>query len=139
MPTTSANQLEITINKPRYAGNFLSIAKNEWIIASTLLTYSEFKVFQYLAGNAPGYKLAYSPQAVSNELDISRGTASEARRSLELLGYLEANGGNHLDFYTQPKRIEEDQGSSPEVKAAKRRQDLAAAKLIQKGIKKIFR
>jgi histidinol dehydrogenase len=68
MPTTSANQLTITIHKPRYTGNFLSVSKKEWIVASTMLTYSDFKVFLYLAGNADGFSLAYSPQAISNEL-----------------------------------------------------------------------
>lgn len=140
MPTTSANQLEITIHKPKYTGNFLSISKDEWIIASTMLTYSEFKLYLYLAGNADTYQLAFSPQAVSNSLDISRGTASQARRSLELLGYLEPRkGSNILDFYTLPKRIEIKDGSSPEEKEARRKQDLAQAKLATKGINKIYR
>ena len=50
MPNTVANQLEITIRKPKYSRDFLSISKDEWITASALLTYSEFKVFLYLAG-----------------------------------------------------------------------------------------
>ncbi len=139
MPTTSANQLVITIHKPTYTRDFLSVSKKEWIIASTLLTYSEFKVYLYLAGNGNGYPLAYSPQAVSNALDISRGTASEARRSLELLGYIEDAGGNHLNFYTLPRRIDLTDGSSPEERAARKKQDLAQTKLTTKGITEIFR
>ena len=139
MPNTVANQLEITIRKPKYSRDFLSISKDEWITASALLTYSEFKVFLYLAGNADGYTLAYSPQAVSNELTISRGTASEARRSLETMGYIECHGGNHYAFYTKPRRIKITDALEPDQLAAARKQQAVEKDLANKGITFIFR
>ena len=139
MPTTSANQLTITIHKPRYTGNFLSVSKKEWIVASTMLTYSDFKVFLYLAGNADGFSLAYSPQAISNELDISRGTASAARRTLELFGYIENDKHGHPQFYTLPRQITLTETSSPEERKAKNKQDLAQRVLSEKGITEIYR
>lgn len=135
-----ANQLTITINKPsKYERDFLSISKNEWITASTLLTYSEFKLYLYLAGNAPGFPLEYSPQAVSNKLDMSRGTASEARRSLEDMGYIDHIGGNHYDFYTKPRRIIETKTSTEKEKAIARKQLQVEKQLVAKGITFIFR
>ena len=139
MPNTVANQLEITIRKPKYSRDFLSISKDEWITASALLTYSEFKVFLYLAGNADGYTLAYSPQAISNELTISRGTASEARRSLEALGYIEGHGKNHYTFYTKPRRIEITDTLEPDQLAAAKKQQSAEKTLADKGISLAFR
>ncbi len=134
-----ANQLEITIHKPRYERDFLSVSKKEWITASTLLTYSEFKLYLYLAGNADGYALEYSPQAVSNQIDISRGRASEVRRSLEAMGYIDHIGGNHYSFYTKPRRIIETETSTAEEKAIARKQLQAERALAAKGITFIFR
>ncbi len=134
-----ANQYVITIHKNKYERDFLSISKDEWIIASTLLTYSEFKVFLYLAGNADGYALEYSPQAISNKLDMNRSTASEARRSLEVLGYLDPVGGNHYSFYTKPRRVVATNTSTAEEKTAARKQDHAEQVLVGKGIPFIFR
>ena len=60
------NQKVVYIHKRKYTGNFLQIGIDEMRLAQQQMTYCEFVLYLYLAGNANGFKLELSQQAFEN-------------------------------------------------------------------------
>ena len=60
------NQKVVYIHKKQYTGNFLQIGIDEMRLAQHEMTYCEFVLYLYLAGNANGFKLELSQQAFEN-------------------------------------------------------------------------
>lgn len=50
------NQKVVYIHKRKYTGNFLQIGIDEMRLAQHEMTYCEFVLYLYLAGNANGFK-----------------------------------------------------------------------------------
>lgn len=85
---TYPNQKIIRIRKQKYKDNFLQIGIDEWTEASQKLTPAAFKIYLYLSGNANGFNLALSKQAVENNLGIKKTAYYDAMKELEYLGYI---------------------------------------------------
>ena len=96
------NQKTVKINKSKATGNFLQVGKNEWQEASKKLTYCAFKLYLYLAGNADGFKLGLSPQAIENAIEMSNSSYHKVKKELISYGYLVEEEGNIYSFYTTP-------------------------------------
>ena len=99
---TYPNQKIIKIKKPKYRDSFLQIGIDEWKEASKKLSPSAFKIYLYLAGNADGFNLALSKQAVENDLGIKKTAYYDAMKELEALDYLHTIQGNIKEFTTTP-------------------------------------
>lgn len=99
---TYPNQKIIRIRKQKYKDNFLQIGIDEWMEASKKLTFSAFKIYLYLSGNANGFNLALSKQAIENDLCIKKTAYYDAIKELESLGYIHTIQGNIKEFTTTP-------------------------------------
>jgi DNA-binding MarR family transcriptional regulator len=96
------NQKKIRIKK-NAAGPFLQINLEDLQLAAQSLTYTEFKLYLYLAGNQQNYTFDLSPQDFINKMGVSRSMYNKALPALIEKGYLVLVEGNFYDFYSRPK------------------------------------
>ena len=83
------NQRVVTVFKSDCSKDFLQINNQEWqVAASTLKTYSAFRLYLYFAGNKNGYTIALSPVSVEEAIGISENTYRAAFKELVECGYL---------------------------------------------------
>ena len=86
---TYPNQRVVTVFKSDCSKDFLQINNQEWqAAASTLKTYSAFKLYLYFASNINGYSVALSPIAIEEAIGISENTYRAAFKELVECGYL---------------------------------------------------
>jgi hypothetical protein len=98
------NQRIIHIIKPAYKKEFLQIGITEWQQAQREMTYGEFCLYLYLAGNANGFDLELSQAAFEKATGFKKTTYHDAVKKLTTLGYLTYSHGNTWDFHTTPVR-----------------------------------
>lgn len=77
-----SNQKKVIIHKPKYKANFLQIGIDEWQQARKVMTYGEFSLYLYLAGNADGFNLELSRQAFENATGYKKTAYSDAVNKL---------------------------------------------------------
>lgn len=95
---TYPNQKVVTVSKPKYEKNFITVSIDEFKEAFIILTKIELAIFIYLCGNKDGYTFALSPEHIMTEYKISKSSYHRAIERLIELRYLVANGGNHYIF-----------------------------------------
>ena len=98
------NQKVVYIHKRKYTGNFLQIGIDEMRLAQQQMTYCEFVLYLYLAGNADGFKLELSQQAFENATGYKKTAYHNAVNKLIELGYLTQSYKCHYEFHTTPVR-----------------------------------
>ena len=98
------NQKIIHITKPAYKKEFLQIGISEWQNARREMTYGEFCLYLYLAGNMNGFDLELSKEAFENATGFKKTTYHSAVKKLTDLGYLTYSHGNTWNFHTTPVR-----------------------------------
>lgn len=98
------NQKVVYIHKRKYTGNFLQIGIDEMRLAQQQMTYCEFVLYLYLAGNADGFKLELSQQAFENATGYKNTAYHNAVNKLIELGYLTQSYNYHYEFHTTPVR-----------------------------------
>lgn len=101
------NQKVVYIHKRKYTGNFLQIGIDEMRLAQQQMTYCEFVLYLYLAGNADGFKLELSQQAFENATGYKKTAYHNAVNKLIELGYLTQSYNYHYEFHTTPVRRSE--------------------------------
>ena len=101
------NQKVVYIHKRKYTGNFLQIGIDEMRLAQQQMTYCEFVLYLYLAGNADGFKLELSQQAFENATGYKKTAYHNAVNKLIELGYLTQSYKCHYEFHTTPVRSSE--------------------------------
>lgn len=101
------NQKVVYIHKKQYTGNFLQIGIDEMRLAQHEMTYCEFVLYLYLAGNANGFKLELSQQAFENATGYKKTAYHNAVNKLIELGYLTQSYNYHYEFHTTPIRHSE--------------------------------
>ena len=101
------NQKVVYIHKRKYTGNFLQIGIDEMRLAQQQMTYCEFVLYLYLAGNANGFKLELSQQAFENTTGYKKTAYHNAVNKLIELGYLTQSYNYHYEFHTTPVRRSE--------------------------------
>lgn len=94
------NQKVVYIHKRKYTGNFLQIGIDEMRLAQQQMTYCEFVLYLYLAGNANGFKLELSQQAFENATGYKKTAYHNAVNKLIELGYLTQSYNYHYEFHT---------------------------------------
>lgn len=98
------NQKVVYIHKRKYTANFLQIDIDEMRLAQQQMTYCEFVLYLYLAGNADGFKLELSQQAFENATGYKKTSYHNAVNKLIELGYLTQSYNYHYEFHTTPVR-----------------------------------
>ena len=98
------NQKVVYIHKRKYTANFLQIDIDEMRLAQQQMTYCEFVLYLYLAGNADGFKLELSQQAFENATGYKKTAYHNAVNKLIELGYLTQSYNYHYEFHTTPVR-----------------------------------
>lgn len=98
------NQKVVYIHKRKYTGNFLQIGIDEMRLAQQQMTYCEFVLYLYLAGNTNGFKLELSQQAFENTTGYKKTAYHNAVNKLIELGYLTQSYNYHYEFHTTPVR-----------------------------------
>ena len=98
------NQKVVYIHKRKYTGNFLQIGIDEMRLAQQQMTYCEFVLYLYLAGNANGFKLELSQQAFENPTGYKKTAYHNAVNKLIELGYLTQSYNYQYEFHTTPVR-----------------------------------
>lgn len=98
------NQKVVYIHKRKYTGIFLQIGIDEMRLAQQQMTYCEFVLYLYLAGNADGFKLELSQQAFENATGYKKTAYHNAVNKLIELGYLTQSYNYHYEFHTTPVR-----------------------------------
>lgn len=98
------NQKVVYIHKRKYTANFLQIDIDEMRLAQQQMTYCEFVLYLYLAGNANGFKLELSQQAFENTTGYKKTAYHNAVNKLIELGYLTQSYNYHYEFHTTPVR-----------------------------------
>ena len=68
-------------------------------------------LYLYLAGNANGYDLAFSPQDVIDRMSIGKTTVHKYINKMKEKGYLVQKSGNVYDFYEIPRGEKVENGS----------------------------
>ena len=104
--STVPNQIVITIHREMPKKDFIQIKKENFAKAYKDLNATATILYLYLVGNADGYNLDFSPQAVNNAIGMPLSTARDQRKLLIEKGYLvpRAEGSNRYDFYETPHR-----------------------------------
>lgn len=99
--STVPNQIVITIHREMPKKDFIQIKKENFAKAYKELNATATILYLYLVGNADGYNLDFSPQAVNNAIAMPLSTTRDQRRLLIEKGYLvpHAEGSNRYDFY----------------------------------------
>lgn len=108
MAATVPNQKVVHVNRDmpdKNEGNFLLIKKAHLYAAYRDLNATALCLYLYLAGNMDGFNLAFSPQAVYNEMGMPISTCKDQLKTLIAKGYLvpKSEGSNIYDFYEIPK------------------------------------
>ena len=98
------NQKIIHIIKPAYTERFLQIGISEWQNARREMTYGEFCLYLYLAGNMNEFHLELSQEAFEKATGFKKTTYHDAVKKLTALGYLTYSHGNTWIFHTTPVR-----------------------------------
>lgn len=98
------NQKVVCIHKRKHTGNFLQIGIDEMRLAQQQMTYCEFVLYLYLAGNANGFKLELSQQAFENATGYKKTAYHNAVNKLIELGYLTQSYNYQYEFHTTPVR-----------------------------------
>ena len=101
------NQKVVYIHKRKYTGNFLQIGIDEMRLAQQQMTYCEFVLYLYLAGNADGFKLELSQQAFENATGYKKTAYHNAVNKLIKLGYLTQSYNYQYEFHTTSVRHSE--------------------------------
>ena len=101
---TVPNQKIIRIVKPAYKKEFLQIGISEWQNARREMTYGDFCLYLFLAGNCDGFNLELSKEAFENATGFKKTTYHDAVKKLTALGYLTYSHGNTWFFHTTPVR-----------------------------------
>lgn len=100
---TVPNQNVCKIHREPIGKNFISINKLNYSKAYRDMSKSPaaLGLYIWLVGNQDGYKFAFSPQAIENQLGMARSSCHGAVKKLEELGYLvrQNENSNMLDFY----------------------------------------
>lgn len=106
---TVPNQRVITIHKEKCQKDFIQIRKD--YLANALKTlensYAAVYLYLYLAGNADGFHLAFSPQDLKDNYNMPISTTNDQFKKLVKYGYLvqRAEGSNQYDFYETPQTV----------------------------------
>ena len=95
---TYPNQKVVTVKKPKYEKNFITVSISEVEEAFIILTRTELAIYFYLCGNKDGYTFALSPEHIMTQYKISKSSYHRAIERLIELRYLVANGGNQYIF-----------------------------------------
>ena len=109
MPKTVPNQKIFYIHRKMPDSNFLQISKENFFNAFKDLNSSATIIYLYLASNKDGYELAFSPQAVENQLGMPVSTTRDQVAKLIEKGYLVQlkPNSNIFNFYEKPHYKEE--------------------------------
>lgn len=97
--TSYPNQKIVTVFKDECREDFLQIKNDAWHAASSILTYSAFKLYLYFASNKNGYSFALSYEAVNELIPMNRRTYEKAIKELKDDGYLTQVSGNNWHFH----------------------------------------
>ena len=117
MGTTVPNQNVVVVHRDmptKGEGNLLVIKKrNLYDAYKRLQNGYAVCLYLYLAANQEGYRIAYSPQAISNEMGMPLSTCRDQFKTLIRMGYLvpRGEGSNTYDFYEVPKTETETAGT----------------------------
>ena len=104
MFATVPNQRIVHIHRdlPNYKeGYYLSVKKENFAKAYRNLNATGFVLWLYFASNTDNYNLAFSPQAVNNDIGMPISTCRDQIKLLIEKGYLvpHSEGSNVYDFY----------------------------------------
>ena len=107
MPVSVPNQKMITVHRERPSKDFLGIKNENWMLASQLLGPYGLQIYLYLAANADGWEMAFSPTAVEQDIGLKQSTCRDHLKDLIKFGYLvqKRDGSNCYDFYEQPQDL----------------------------------
>lgn len=114
MPYTVENQTIFHINRDmptKNEGNFIMVKKENLERALKELSPYGAVLYLYLAGNANGYDLAFSPQDVIDRMNIGKTTVHKYIKIMKEKGYLVQKSGNVYDFYEIPRGEKTESGS----------------------------
>ena len=109
MGATVPNQNVVVVHRDmptKGEGNLLVIKKrNLYEAYKRLQNGYAVCLYLYLAANQEGYRIAYSPQAISNEMGMPLSTCRDQFKTLVQMGYLvpRHEDSNIYDFYEVPK------------------------------------
>lgn len=100
---TVPNQNTVTVHRETLNNNYIAINKTSFANAYKAMSNSSsaLALYIWLVGNKDGYKFAFSPQAIQNQLGMARSSCHGAVRKLMDLGYLvqRSSDSNAFDFY----------------------------------------
>lgn len=115
MPVSVPNQKMITVHREKPLKNFLGIKNENWMLASRLLGPYGLQIYLYLAANADGWEMAFSPKAVELDTGLKQSTCRDHLKDLVKFGYLvqRREGSTYYDFYEQPKELFSSHTTSP--------------------------
>jgi len=107
MPRTVPNQKIIHINRDmpkKNEGNFLQIKKENMYAAYKVLNAHAFSLYLYLAANKDGFDLAFSPEAIHENMGMPVSTVRDQTKKLIDKGYLvpKHENSNVYDFFEKP-------------------------------------
>ena len=92
----------VIISKEEYEENYLKIGNEEWQEALRSMTYSQFALYLYLAGNENSRCLTLSKEAFEQATGIKKSAFYNAISQLKELGYLVKVQDGLFAFYTRP-------------------------------------
>lgn len=109
------NQYSIVINRQAVKNSsgknrpYLIVYNDNLTMAMKKLSGTAFKVYIYLLSNKDNYKLEYSPQAIANEIGISKDSARKALKEFEAKRYIipDREHPSSLQFYEYNSYVEE--------------------------------
>ena len=102
----------VIVSKGEYKENYLQVGNDEWQEALKSMTYSQFALYLYLAGNANNTCVALSKEAFEQATGIKKTAFYDAIKRLKELGYLVLVQESLFAFYTRPFR---ENGSAPTI------------------------
>lgn len=106
------NQKQLKINREiveqaKSSNRPYLVAYNDNILqAMCELSPSHFKVYMFLLMNKDGFRLEYSPKYIAEQVKISKDTAREAFKQMEMKGYFDrlTDSEYKYDFFEVPQR-----------------------------------
>ena len=115
MPVSVPNQKMITVHRERPSRDFLGIQNENWMFASQLLGPYGLQIYLYLAANADGWEMAFSPVAIEQSIGLKQSTCRDHLKDLIKYGYLvqKRDGSNYYDFYEYPQNLIHSQTTRP--------------------------
>ena len=105
---TVPNQHIYVVHREPMGNNFISINKYNYTKAYRDMskTPAALGLYIWLVGNQDGYRFAFSPQAIENQLGMAINSTRGAVKRLEDLGYLvQRENSNVYDFYECSQKI----------------------------------